>query len=136
MHAMDSTHDFEDGRLRPGALAGGIVLMAAGSLLFLGTSGVIDVPVQRLVGPITLIGLGTLMLVGKSGFACGYRERADDGRRRRARMRGGVTGGLWLLGIGIWMLLAQTHAFGFDFHNSWPLFVILSGVIMLVRAFR
>ena len=46
------------------------------------------------------------------------------------------TGGVWLIGIGAVMLLAQTHAFGLDSHNSWPLFIILSGLIMLIRGVR
>ncbi len=132
---MCTNEDLSDGRMRPGVLVGGTLLIAIGGLLLLDTSGLFDVPLHRLIGPIALITLGTLMMVGKGGFAIGYRGDAD-GRAARARMRGGTIGGLWLIGIGVWMLLSQTHAFGLDFHNSWPLFIILSGLIMLVKALR
>jgi hypothetical protein len=54
----------------------------------------------------------------------------------RLRRRNAATSGLWLIGVGACLMLVQTHAFGLDFHNSWPLFIILSGVMMLVRGLR
>jgi hypothetical protein len=136
MSTMCTNQDLSDGQPRPGVLVGGVLLIAIGGLLLLDTSGLFDVPVGRLIAPTVLITLGTLMMAGKGGVVAGYRERDEDGRRARARMHGGMVGGLWLIGTGIWMLLSQTHAFGLDFHNSWPLFIILSGLIMLVKAFR
>jgi hypothetical protein len=50
--------------------------------------------------------------------------------------RGGMTSGIWLIGLGVWMLVSQIHLWGLDYHNSWPLVVILSGVVMLMRGIR
>jgi hypothetical protein len=67
----------------------------------------------------------------------GCRERLADGTSRpNLRKRGGLTGGLWLVGVGCWMLVSQLHVFGLDYHTSWPLLIILSGTIMLVRGVR
>ena len=111
----------KDGRgVRPGVIAGGAILLALGGAMLLSTSGAIDVPVGRLIGPFALIALGTMALVEKGGLC----------------RRGGGTGGLWLIGIGAWMLISQTHLWGLTFATSWPLFLILSGVGMLVRGLR
>jgi hypothetical protein len=59
----------------------------------------------------------------------------DMHHRERGARRGGIAG-FWLIGIGVWMMLVQTHAFGLDEHNSWPFLIILSGIIMLLRGLR
>jgi hypothetical protein len=120
-----------------GLIAAGAILLVVGGALWLDASGMLDIPVRQLIAPLVLIALGTLMAAGKGGVVYQYRERPDDGRRlRRSGSRGSHTGGIWLIGIGGWMLLAQTHVFGLDFHNSWPLFIILSGLTMLIRGLR
>ena len=79
----------------------------------------------------------SLILVEKGTFVCGRRERTADGVAiTRRRHGGGLTGGLWLIGVGCWMLVSQVHLFGLDYSNSWPLFIILSGIIMLIKGLR
>ena len=96
-----------------------------------------DVPTGRLIGPFIMIALGALMVMDKGALVYGYRRRTVEGApRMRLRHRGGRSGGVWLIGIGCWMLVSQLHLFGLDYHNSWPLFIIVSGVIMLIKGLR
>jgi cell wall-active antibiotic response 4TMS protein YvqF len=128
----------EDRRgVRPGAVAGGTILLVVGGTLLLDQTGVLATPLRQLIGPLVLITLGALIMVEKGGIVYGCRRRGDDGTRRmRVRQRGGAIPGLWLMGLGTWMLISQLHLWGLDFHNSWPLLLILSGVMMLVRGIR
>jgi hypothetical protein len=125
-----------DGRsFRPGPIAAGVILFAAGTAMYLDTAGVVDINFRHLFVPLLLITLGTAML-DRGPIACGHRASAavDSGQRRRRR--GGATGGIWLIGVGAWMLVSQNHIFGLTFHNSWPLFIVLSGIIMVIRGFK
>ena len=130
----------ESGRIRPGAIAGGAILLMLGATMLLSTTGVIDVPIGRLIGPFCLMLLGGLMIFDKLGVGWDRSGRPGtsdvDGARRRRRRRDVSTGGVWMIGVGAWMLIAQTHLGGFDFHNSWPLFIILSGIIVLMRGLQ
>jgi hypothetical protein len=121
--------------LRPGPIAGGAVLLVLGVSMLLVDNGIIDVPVRRIIGPAFLIVLGALIMFEKGGLGCRGRGRDERGRMR-VRHRGAAMNGLWLIGVGAWLLMAQTHAFGLDFHNSWPLFIVLGGVMMFVRGLR
>ena len=134
---MDMDSQPVAGGTRPGMIAGGAILLVVGATLWLDTSGMLDVPVRRLIGPSALIVLGVLMTFGKAAFVWEYRRRPSNPQAPvLPRRRGRHAGGLWLIGMGVWLLLVQTHAFGFDQHNSWPLFIILSGLIMLIRGIR
>jgi len=134
---MESRLDRTDGGLRPGAVAGGAILLVVGTTLLLDRSGVLGASFGQLIGPFVLITLGAVTMVERGGVVCGYRGRpADDLRTGPHRRRGGSIAGLWLMGLGLWMLVSQIHLWGLDYHNSWPLVVILSGVIMLVRGIR
>lgn len=134
---MDSEAEPQLRVMRPGAVVGGAIMLVVGGTMLLDTTGVFDVSLRQLIGPFVLITIGTLMLIEKRGFLFGRCWRTADGQPdMRRRRRGGVTGGIWLIGIGGVMLLAQTHAFGLDAHNSWPLFIVLSGLIMLIRGVR
>jgi hypothetical protein len=138
---MDMTLDDKDtgGGMRPGAIVGGAFLLVLGGTMFLDRTGFSDISLRHVIGPACLIILGMLMLVENGGFvfACGRRETLPDGTsKRKLRRRGGFSGGLWLVGVGCWMLVSQLHLFGLDYHTSWPLLIILSGTIMLVRGTR
>ena len=52
----------------------------------------------------------------------------------RHRSRG--TGGFFLIGVGVWMLVSQTHLFGLSYGTSWPLLVIMTGLMMAIRGIR
>ena len=126
-----------EGGMRPGAVVGGAFLLVLGGTMFLDRSGLMDISVRHLIGPACLIVLGMLMLVGNGGVVYGRREKLPDGTiQSNLKRRGGLTGGLWLTGVGCWMLVSQLHLFGLDYHTSWPLLIILSGIIMLVRGTR
>ena len=122
---------------RPGAIAAGAVLMAVGLAMLLDSTGRVDIRVGQFIGPLVLIGLGAAMMLDKGGFVCARRVRGEDGRARtRVRPRGGASGGFWLIGIGVWMMVSQMHLFGLTFGNSWPLFIILSGIMVVLRGAR
>ena len=123
--------------MRPGAIAAGLLLVGLGLAMFLDTTGVLRVNAGRLVAPFFLIALGSAIVLDRGGFVaeCG-RGRGEEGRSGRIRRRGGPFGGLWLIGIGCWMLVSQTHLFGLTYDTSWPLFIILAGVMILIRSWR
>ncbi|HXT27927.1 MAG TPA: hypothetical protein VN716_01560 [Vicinamibacterales bacterium] len=122
---------------RPGVVAAGGILMALGVAMLLDSTGKIDIRVGQLIGPLVLIALGAAILFDKGGLVYGRRVRGEDGRpRMRLRRRGNPAGGFWLIGIGVWMMVSQMHLFGLSFNNSWPLFIILSGIMMVVRGAR
>jgi len=131
---MDANHDPGDGGIRPSAILVGALLAVFGGTLLLNRGGLVHVSIGQLIGPAVLISLGAVTLVEKGGFAC--RARSADGTREPLRWSGGLTSGVWLIGIGLWLLVSQTHLWGLGFHNSWPLVVILSGVMMLLRGIR
>jgi hypothetical protein len=129
--------ELDDGAgVKPGAIAAGAILLVVGVTLLLDRAGFVATPLRQLIAPGVLITLGALMIVEKGGVFHGYHQRLRDGARPRLRRRGGSTGGLWLIGIGLWMVISQIHLWGFDYHNSWPLFIILSGLLLLVRGIR
>ena len=41
--------------------------------------------------------------------------------------------GLWTVFIGLWLFAVLEGLFGLTFRNSWPLFIIISGITMAVR---
>src|SRR5436309_8920067 len=123
--------------VRPGAVAGGLILLALGVAMLLDTTGAVNIHLRHSIGPIVLIVLGTLMMLGEGGVVWGRRVRDANGEvRMKVRQRGGATGGVWLIGVGAWLLASQTHVFGLTFANSWPLFIILSGLIVVIRGIR
>jgi len=134
---MDINCQESNGGLRPGAIMGGAFLLVLGGTMFLERSGLADVQMRHIIGPACLIILGTLMMFEHSGVVFGRRVRAADGTtRKRVRKQGGMAAGFWLVGIGCWMIVSQQHLFGLDYHTSWPLLIVLSGIIMLVRGLR
>ena len=75
-------------------------------------------------------------MLEKGAVVYGYRERLETGERKMRVRRRGATSGFWLIGVGVWMLVSQLHVFGLDYGTSWPLFIILAGVIMVMRGVR
>ena len=122
--------------MRPGAIAAGLLLAGLGVAMYLDTTGVFRVNVWRLVGPVFLIALGSAIVLDRGGFVAECGRVSDEDRRRRIRRRGGSLGGLWLIGLGCWMLVSQTHLFGLTYNTSWPLFIILAGVMIMIRGWR
>ena len=131
-------HNYEDTPgYRPAAVVAGVVLLGLGAALFLDTTQAIHLHFGRLIGPFALITLGASMTLGRSALVCDARRLQGDGESRpRHRRRGGATSGIWLMGVGVWLLLSQNGLFGLSFHNSWPLLIILGGIIMVIRGFK
>jgi hypothetical protein len=131
---MEMTLEQEDGRtFTPGAVVAGIVLLAMGLAMLLDTTGVLSIQPGRLIGPFVLIGMGTLMLVGRGCAAHGGAVMREPSLRRRNANWGS---GVWLIGLGCWMLVSQTHLFGLSFGTSWPLLLILMGLLIAARGWK
>ena len=122
-------------RVRPGAVAAGIVLLALGVAMLLDATGTLSMEPGRLIAPFVLIGLGASILTRRRRCCAGGAESWTH-QERHARRGDGSTGGLWLIGIGCWMLISQTHMFGLSFGTSWPLLLILMGALMAIRGWR
>ena len=122
-------------QVRTGTVVAGAVLLAVGFAMLLDTTGVLDINAGRLIGPFVLIAIGASMLLG--GRSCrGYAEdEAVPARIRHAR-RQSWFGGVWLIGLGCWLLMSQTNMFGLTFGTSWPLLLILMGALITIRGWR
>jgi Domain of unknown function (DUF5668) len=119
-----------------GAVVAGAILLGVGTTMLLNSTGVVDIHFGRLIGPLVLIAIGTSMVLGQNAEAVGRRDSIVDDTRRRHRRRGGATGGIYMIGLGIWMMVSQTHLFGLTFATSWPLLIILSGFMIVIRGMR
>jgi hypothetical protein len=129
------TQDRPARSFRPGAVVGGLVLLALGAGLLLERSGALQV--HHVVAPFVLIVLGAVITFERGAFVYSVPVRDDDGEVRfRTRQRRGRGGGLWLIVMGVWLLIAQNHLWGFTFETSWPLFIIFMGVTMVIRGWR
>jgi hypothetical protein len=123
--------------LRPGAIAGGIILVALGGALLLDRTGTIDIQTGHLIAPLILIVLGATMMFEKGAVVYSKPVRDEQGDVRLSTCtRGGSAAGLWLLGIGVWMLISQNHFWGLTFQTSWPLFIVLAGLTIAIRGWR
>jgi hypothetical protein len=126
---------------RFGAVTGGLIVLTVGAAMLLDSTGTFDIRIGRLLGPLVMIVIGATSVLHDRCIGSRFDTTAVDARsaraRRRARRRGPRGfGGIWLIGIGSWMLVSQTHLFGLDFGNSWPLIVILAGVMIVIRGMR
>jgi hypothetical protein len=120
---------------RPGAVVGGVVLLAFGVGLLVDRTGVLQL--HHLTAPLVLIVLGAIISLEHGGVIYSVPTKDDDGRVRfQTRQRRGLGSGLWLIWIGVWMLISQNHIWGFTFQTSWPLFLVLMGVMMVLRGWR
>jgi hypothetical protein len=124
--------------VRPGAIAAGAILLTVGVAMFLDSTGAVDVRLGRLIGPLVLIALGSSILLEK-GTAIRIGRRAIDAtdeERPGPRKRGDGNSGLWLIGIGLWMMVSQLNLFGLHYGNSWPILIIMSGIMIVIRGVR
>jgi hypothetical protein len=115
---------------RPGAIVASAILLGLGVAMILDTTGAIDIRVGRMITPLILIAIGASIMLDKGAFVAGRRRvrviDADGRDLLRHRKRGSSNSGFWLIGIGVWMMVSQ----------MWPLFIILSGLMMVIRGVR
>ena len=131
---MDS-QDRPSRRFRPGAVLGGVVLLTFGIGLLLDRNGMLGL--HHVVAPMVLIVLGAIMTFERGGIVYSVPVKDENGDvRMHVRQRRSAGGGLWLIGIGIWMLIAQNHLWGFTFETAWPLFIVFMGIMMVFRGWR
>lgn len=111
------TNDLTIRERRPqiGRLLWGLVLIAIGGALLLDRFALADTEDWWRYWPLIVIALGVAKLI--------------DARSLRGR-----GSGLWLIGLGGWMLVSSLGLFGFGWHNSWPLLLILVGLSVILRA--
>jgi LiaI-LiaF-like transmembrane region len=125
--------------MRPGAIVAGVILLGVGIAMLLDNTGILRIRLSGLVAPLILIAMGSAIVLDRGCLTAARRQREEDHEPRpwpRRHRRGGSTGGFWLIGVGVWMLLSQTHMFGLNFGNSWPLLVIFAGLIVVMRGMR
>ena len=120
----------------PAAVVAGGVLLTLGVAMLMTPAEDLRLEFGRLVGPLIMIVIGTTILLGNR--ACAEKPTADDTtrQRRRAAHRNRSTSGLWMIGIGCWLLVSQTHLFGLGFGTSWPLLLIVMGLLLMIRGWR
>ena len=125
---------------RPGAIVAGAILLGLGVAMILDTTGAIDIRVGRMITPLILIAIGASIMLDKGAFVAGRRRvrmiDADGRELVRLPRRGSSNSGFWLIGIGVWMMVSQMHLFGLNYGTSWPLFIVLSGLMMVIRGVR
>jgi hypothetical protein len=120
---------------RPGAVIGGGVLLALGAGLLVDRTGVLHL--HNLTAPLVLIVLGALTTFEHSRIVYSVPVKDDEGKLKfQTRARRTPGSGLWLIWIGVWMLISQNHLWGFTFQTSWPLFLVLMGIMMVLRGWR
>src|SRR5262249_43350629 len=94
-----ATEDRPTRRFRPGAVIGGVVLLALGVGLLIDRTGVLQL--HHLTAPLVLIVLGAIMSLEHGGFVYSVPVRDDEGNVRfQTRQRRGIGSGLWLIWIG------------------------------------
>lgn len=128
------TQDRPSRSFRPGVVLGGVVLLALGAVLLLDRE---VFEMHHFVAPLVLILLGAVMTFEHGGVIYSVPVKDETGDfRLLVRQRRSSGAGLWLIGIGVWMLISQNHLWGFTFHTSWPLFIVFMGVMMVYRGWR
>ena len=126
---MDSGHAPVPVRsFQTSAVVGGSIIVAVGAAMLLDRTGLTGIRGSQLFTPMVLMCLGAALMLDR-GRDCG--EESCWGRRRHGSIRG-----LWLVAIGAWMMVSQAHVFGLSYSTSWPLFLVIVGLMMVIRGVR
>lgn len=104
-----------------GRIIGGIAVILVGLTMLAERTGFDGVHRSGRYWPLILIAIGAVRLTDASG---------REGRHRSRR------GGAWLVFVGLWGLVNEFQAFGFDYGTSWPLLVIGAGLGIVWRAWE
>lgn len=92
----------------------GLLLMLFGLVLLLDQLDMFDVTRLWHYWPLLLVVLGLNRMIGS--------PNARD-----------FTSGLWMTFIGLWLFAVFEELFGLTFYNSWPVFIIVSGITMVLE---
>jgi hypothetical protein len=103
-----------------GQILVGVIVLAAGAMLLAQRYFEPHVPLMRSWWPLLLVLMGAIRIV-----------TADSNSHCRS---GRVRSGVWLIMIGAWAFVSDSHLFGFSYATSWPLLVIGSGVMIVWRS--
>lgn len=118
---------------RFGVVVAGLILLAVGATTLLDHSGVLWFH----TAPLVLIALGASMVLDRTARPDSGPDSDVRGNVRSSSCgRTSYTAGLWLIGIGAWMLVSQNHLWGLSFETSWPLLIVVMGLLMVVRGWR
>ena len=118
---------------RFGVVVAGLILLSVGATTLLDHSGVMWFH----AAPLVLIALGASMVLGRTARPDSGPDSDVGGSVRSSSCgRTNYTAGLWLIGIGAWMLVSQNHLWGLSFETSWPLLIVVMGLLMIVRGWR
>lgn len=94
----------------------GLVLICVGAAIFVDQMGWADVRSLWHYWPLLLVVIGVNKMIG-------YPTARD------------FSSGLWMMFMGIWLFAVFENLFGLTFRNSWPIFIIASGVSMIMEPF-
>lgn len=92
----------------------GIVLVVLGAVLFLDQMDILDVGELWHYWPLLMVVVGINKMIG-------YPTARD------------FTSGLWIAFVGAWLFAVFEELWGLTFDNSWPVFIIVSGVTMVLE---
>jgi hypothetical protein len=94
----------------------GLTLVAVGLAFFLDRMGIADTSALWHYWPLLLVVIGINRTIG-------YPTARD------------FIGGIWTAFIGLWLFANFEGLFGLNWANSWPVFIIISGVTIALRPF-
>jgi hypothetical protein len=92
----------------------GLLLVAVGVGLFLDQMDMFDIERLWHYWPLLLVVFGINRMIG-------FPSARD------------FTSGLWTTFIGLWLFAVFEGDYGLTFYNSWPFFIIISGVTMVLE---
>jgi hypothetical protein len=92
----------------------GLLLVVFGVGLLLDQLGMFDITRVWHYWPLILVVIGVTRMIG-------FPSARD------------FTSGLWMAAVGLWLFLVFEGMYGLTFYNSWPVFIIISGVSMVLE---
>lgn len=92
----------------------GLVLVGLGIGLLLDQMGMFEIERLWHYWPLLLVVVGLNRMIG-------FPSARD------------FTSGLWTTCIGLWLFAVFDGSYGLTFHNSWPVFIIISGVSIVLE---
>lgn len=92
----------------------GLLLMLFGLVLLLDQLDMFDLSRLWHYWPLLLVVVGLNKMIGS--------PTARD-----------FTSGVWMTFIGLWLFVVFEGMFGLTFYNSWPIFIIVSGVTIMLQ---